>query len=124
MCHCFLGKLCKVCVWIQSQMYGGNKNETSLMTAQKQPGQRCVSGCVCVACDFKVTDGACHSFSARKPFTQEALLTGFVLMRRRTKRRSRYHSLIALTWFKPNSSPPLFFLSLVLRSLPDCLYHT
>lgn len=58
MCHCFLGKLCKVCVWIQSQMYGGNKNETSLMTAQKQPGQRCVSGCVCVACDFKVTDGA------------------------------------------------------------------
>lgn len=128
MCHCFLGRLCKVCVcvcvWIQSQMYGGNKNETSLMTAQKQPGQRCVSVCVCVACDFKVTDGACHSFSARKPFTQEALLTGFVLMRRRTKRRSRYHSLIALTWLKPNSSPPLFFLSLVLRSLPDCLYHT
>lgn len=80
----------------------------------------CVS--LCVACDFKVTDGTCHSFSARKPFTQEALLTGFVLMRRSTKRRSRYHSLIALTWLKPNSSPPLFSKSPLVASRSSISY--
>lgn len=63
----------------------------------------CVS--LCVAFDPKVTDGARHSFSSRKPFTQEALLTGFVLMSRSTKRRSPYHSLI-LTWLGQIS--PLF----------------
>lgn len=55
----------------------------------------CVS--LCVAFDPKVTDGACRGFSSRKPFTQEASLTGFVVMSRSTKRRSHYHSLI-VTW--------------------------
>lgn len=35
---------------------------------------------------------------ATNPFTQEASLTQFVLMSRSTKRGSRYHSLIVLTW--------------------------
>lgn len=86
---------------------------SSVLTKERDSIKICVG--LCVASDLKVTDGARHSFSGHKPFTQEALLTRFVLMRS-TKRRSHYHSLISLTWLSQLYTHVSLF--------PACLSHT
>lgn len=74
---------------------------------------------LCVASDPEVTDGARHSFSGHKQFTQKELLPGLVLMKRSTKRRSRYRSFIGLIQMRQTSPPPLS-----LSSSPDYSSHT
>lgn len=60
---------------------------------------------LCVASDPEVTDGARHSFSGHKQFTQKELLPGLVLMKRSTKRRSCYRSFIGLVQMSQTAPP-------------------
>lgn len=112
-CHFVLGK------WCVRFSRDGKLGEASEFLSFKQlqggggHGQDSCR-CVCVAGDWKATGGACHGVSARKPFTQEALVPGFVLVRRSTKRRLRYCSFIALKW--AGIKPPLC-------PSPDCPAH-
>lgn len=87
----------------------------SVLTKQKETGQRFVSVCVWHLIRRWQMVLVTASVVA-KPFTQEALLAGFVLMSRSTKRRSHYHSLIVLT--RLGQISPVFFL------YPDCPSHT